>query len=105
MANAVLQDGVSAAGVTEEVLGMLVSGWALQAGLTKSPGWNGVGWHGSRTRVLQLRTQSGTSGGHTVLVCERQGGDSSRRGAPKRALKAGLAEAGPSPRTQGSEGV
>lgn len=84
---------------------MLISGWALRAGLTKSPGWDGVGWHGSRTRVLQLRTQTGTSGGRTMLVCERQEGGSSRRGAPNRALKAGLAEAGLSPRTQGSKGV
>lgn len=52
-----------------------------------------------------MRTQSGTSGGGATLVCERQEGGSRRQGAPKRALKAGLAEAGLSPRTEGSKGV
>lgn len=60
------------AGVIEELLGMVASGRALQAGRTRTPGW-GEG----RMRALQMRTQSGTSGGRTTLVCERQEGGSS----------------------------
>lgn len=84
---------------------MVASGRALQAGLTTTPGWGGVGCRGGRMRALQMRTQSGTSGGGATLVCERQEGGSRRQGAPKRALKAGLAEKGLSPRTEGSKGV
>lgn len=84
---------------------MVASGWALQAGLTGTPGWGGVGCRGGRTRALQMQTQSGSSGGRTTLVCERQEGGSRRQGAPKRAPKAVLAEVGLSPRTEGSKGV